>query len=299
MGAPFWLRYGLGGLSQFSPGKAATLANRFFRRPGLASGYSAEDLKRLAIAEEVLAKGERRVTTLNGRRLVSHHFAPGGASKGIILLLHGWSGDSRAMAAFPEAITAAGFTAVSVDLPAHGASDGEETDVLEAANAVSAFLAAHSIRPDHIIAHSFGGAVASLLAADGMQPTSLVSVSAPTSFALVIREVAQAFNLSPKAEACFAAHVGAALGLDPEHLDAAPIWRDAMTDILILHAPDDARVSFEHARRFADLPNARLQKVHGPDHCAIIYAPETVAAALDHIQQADAASAARRWPEVA
>jgi len=297
MGAPFWLRFGVGGLSQVSPSRAAKLAHRFFLRPGLTQGYSNEDLRRLEEAEARLSHGERRLDLINGRRIASYRFSAVGPPCGLVLLLHGWSGDSRAMAAFPAALNQAGYDVVAVDLPAHGRSCGVETDVVDAANAIATFLAANALFPDHIIAHSFGGAVASRMAELGVAPLSFTSISAPTNFALVLGEVSAAFALSQRAEALFAEYVANTMQLDPAGLDALSVWKDLPTRILILHSPEDQRVSFAHAGYLAQAPNAELIPAHGLDHCEIIYAPRTVAAALGHIQQSSGVFAP--MPEVA
>lgn len=285
MGAPFWLRFGVGGLSQVSPKRAAKLAHRFFLRPGLTNGYSSEDLQRLEVAEAQLSQGERRLDLINDRRIASYRFPAIGRPNGLVLLLHGWSGDSRAMAAFPATLNEAGYDVVAVDMPAHGRSCGVETDVVDAANAIATFLAANGLYPDHIIAHSFGGAVASRLADLGLAPQSFTSISAPTNFALVLGEVSAAFALSQRAEALFAEYVANTMQLDPAGLDALTVWKGLPTRILILHSPDDQRVSFAHAGHLAKAPNAELIPAHGLDHCEIIYAPRTVAAAVGHIQQ--------------
>ena len=56
---------------------------------------------------------------------------------------------------------------------------------------------------DHVIAHSYGGAVATLLALAGDAPLSFTTISAPTKFALVLSEISAAFNLSGEAERIF------------------------------------------------------------------------------------------------
>jgi hypothetical protein len=73
MGAPFWLRLGVGGLSQVSLGRAASLAHRFFCRPKLTRGYTKDDLRKLAKADELLSHGCRQQTTVLGRRIISYH----------------------------------------------------------------------------------------------------------------------------------------------------------------------------------------------------------------------------------
>lgn len=297
MDASFWFRFGVGGLSQVSPNRAAKLAHRFFRRPGLTKGYSSDDVRRLEEAQGLLSQGESQVSVIKGRRIASYHFSAMGPPLGAVLLLHGWSGDSRAMAAFPAVLTDAGYDVVAVDLPAHGSSDGVETDIVDAADVVASFLVTHSLHADHIIAHSFGGAVTSRLATLGVTPHSFTSISAPTNFGLVLAEVSAAFALSHRAEALFSQYVAETIQMDPAELDALSVWRDKATRILTLHAPDDERVSFAHAKHLSQAPNAELIPVQGLNHSEIVYAPGTVSAALSHIQQTDGVFAT--MPEVA
>lgn len=107
------------------------------------------------------------------------------------------------MTTFISALILVGYDAVVLGLPAHGGSDGVETNVVEAAVLVGAFLAANGLQPDHVIAHSYGGAVATLLALAGDAPLSFTTISAPTKFALVLSEISAAFNLSGEAERIF------------------------------------------------------------------------------------------------
>lgn len=162
---------------------------------------------------------------------------------------------------------------------------------------VASFLVTHSLHADHIIAHSFGGAVTSRLATLGVTPHSFTSISAPTNFGLVLAEVSAAFALSHRAEALFSQYVAETIQMDPAELDALSVWRDKATRILTLHAPDDERVSFAHAKHLSQAPNAELIPVQGLNHSEIVYAPGTVSAALSHIQQTDGVFAT--MPEVA
>ena len=69
MGAPFWFRMSVGGLSRVSPGRAAALANAFLRRPGLTQGLGEADKTRLAQAEYLMRKVRIDHHDIDGRRL--------------------------------------------------------------------------------------------------------------------------------------------------------------------------------------------------------------------------------------
>jgi pimeloyl-ACP methyl ester carboxylesterase len=85
-----------------------------------------------------------------------------------VLLVHGWGGDRTQMVAFAAPLLQAGYRVLAPDLPAHGASDGEQTNIIEMADALQ-LLNENEGPFEAVIAHSFGTLV--------------------TSFSLVHREV--------------------------------------------------------------------------------------------------------------
>ena len=84
-----------------------------------------------------------------------------------VLLLHGWGCDSNTFS-FIQSALAERMTVAVLDFPGHGQS-GEPPEpwgVADFAAQVRAMLLAEGLAPIHIIAHSFGGRVALMLAAN-------------------------------------------------------------------------------------------------------------------------------------
>ena len=83
-----------------------------------------------------------------------------------VLLLHGWGCDSG-MFSFIESALQETCTVVTLDFPGHGqsAEPPEPWGVTEYAEQVRALLLNESLHPVHIVAHSFGGRIAIMLAA--------------------------------------------------------------------------------------------------------------------------------------
>ena len=79
-----------------------------------------------------------------------------------VLLLHGWSGRGVQFHRFVAALVQAGYTAVAVDGPSHGASTGRITSYFEFTDTVRTLLSRkyNSGGIVGIIAHSFGAAAA-------------------------------------------------------------------------------------------------------------------------------------------
>lgn len=291
----FWFRLGFGALSRAAPETAAWTLHALYRRPALTRRFNREERALLKEAAALLATAERLdtpVVTRSGRGALSAYlFSAAGAPKGLALLLHGWTADARAMAAFVGPLVDAGYDALAVDLPAHGRSFGLVTDAESGAEAVAAMLETRGFTADHVIAHSFGGAVASILAATGAAPRSVVSLAAPSAMAAALDELACAFSFSVAARARLLARAARRYSKPLGEYDVQRIWLARRSEILVLHAPEDDSVSYSHAERFEGLPNARLSPAHGVGHREIVRHEASVAAAMAHILKVDGAAA--------
>ena len=63
-----------------------------------------------------------------------------------VLLLHGWDGRAAQMISFVEPLVDAGYAVLAVDAPAHGASAGRQTNMLEWSLALRAIARRLAIR---------------------------------------------------------------------------------------------------------------------------------------------------------
>jgi pimeloyl-ACP methyl ester carboxylesterase len=78
-----------------------------------------------------------------------------GSGNRTIVICHSWGGRSSQLGNFIEPITSAGFRVVGFDAPAHGASAGKQTDMMEYSAAINAVVT--HFGPVHgILGHSFG-----------------------------------------------------------------------------------------------------------------------------------------------
>jgi len=77
-----------------------------------------------------------------------------------VLLMHGWGGARAQMTGFVNPLLKAGYFVVSYDQPAHGESDGAQTNLLEIAPTMDVMLNRFG-KFDFILAHSFGTLITS------------------------------------------------------------------------------------------------------------------------------------------
>ena len=281
-GAAGWLKATVAALARIAPGPTARLALALYRNPNVARRFDSGDREMLTVAEGIMAQGDVEWTETPEGRLRAFRFRPKGEPKGLVLLLHGWTADARAMAGFVEPLLAAGWSALIPDMPAHGDSFGKTTDAPHSARAVIAIL--DGARPDRIIGHSFGGGVMGMLATYGVTAPRAVSIASPSNIASSTDDFCAAFAMPPAAKARFIALVDEASGVPHADLDGLRIWPDQPTEMLILHAPDDAEVDFSEAERLAALPNARLLPLPGLGHRRIVYDETSVSAAIAFIE---------------
>ena len=279
-GAPGWLKAAVAVMARIAPGPTARLAHRLFRRPAIARRFDTGDREMLEIAEAIMATGEEIWADTPEGRMRAFRFSPDGEPVARVLLLHGWTADARAMGAFVEPLREAGMEALIPDLPAHGASEGEETDAPASGRATAALMTEIGFQPDYVIGHSFGGGVAGVLATLGVVPKRAVAIASPCRLRKITDDFAEAFGLPDACRKRFEALVAAKSGWEIDDLDGHRIWPDKPTEMLILHAPDDVEVDYAEALELEKLTNAQLLPAPGLGHRRIVYDDFSVGAAV-------------------
>lgn len=282
-GAPGWLKTAVAVMARAAPGPTARLAHRLFRRPAVARRFDTGDRAMLGVAEAIMSTGEEvRADTPEGR-VRAFRFRPAEAPVARVLLLHGWTADARAMGAFVGPLREAGMEALIPDLPAHGGSDGDETDAPASGRAVAALMRTLDFAPDHVIGHSFGGGVAGVLATMGVVPKRAVAIASPCRLRRITDDFIAAFGLPAPAARRFGALVEARSGWRIDDLDGHRIWPDKPTRMLVLHAPDDEEVDYAEALELGKLPNVILRPMPGLGHRRIVYDDVSVGEAVKFI----------------
>ncbi len=200
-----------------------------------------------------------------------------------MLLLHGWSGHAAQLTEFVEPLRSAGFQVVAFDAPAHGASDGQRTNLIEYAGAVLQVVGA--VGPiNGIVAHSFGAPAAALAAKRGLQASRVVFIGPPVSLVDASQRVAQFLGVPPKVRDLMQRRVERRLGVP---------WKELRTDIMI--AQLDVPLLVFHDERDRDVPwedgaaiaraamHGRLVTTSGLGHHRILRDRDVVEQAIDFL----------------
>ena len=242
--------------------------------------------ERVARARALLESGAREDLSLDGAPLATWTFEPsaGDAPGRTVVLVHGWTSRAAFMAAFVEPLVASGHRVVALDLPGHGESGGRR---LHLGIAVDALLALHERTGPWrgIVAHSFGGAVATALADGAVRGRPAVALerlallAAPESVPAIFAGFGRAVGLGARAQAAMDARVDELAGRPLADFRGAAMLRRLVLPTLVLHAPEDREVSFGEARALGAAGDfVRVEPVSGAGHRRILYDPRAVEA---------------------
>ena len=200
-----------------------------------------------------------------------------------VLLLHGWEGQAADMASFATALLAAGYRVLVMDLPAHGASGGQQSSIPQAARALLAVGAAQG--PLHAaIAHSVGSAVLAEALYAGLAAERAVFIAAPAHYADYARAFAAALGLDADGTASMLAVLREQMGVDVQQVSLplrAPYLKQPA---LFMHSADDRVVPIaDSIGSAAAWPGAQHIRVEGLGHKRILADKDVVGIALDFI----------------
>lgn len=285
-------KHDLAELSRRSPALAGDLAYRLFCTPALSERRSEDHDKLTGRARFHLRHAcWRRVNTTRGV-VQAFIFEPTSSPRGeTVLIAHGWTSESSFMTVFAEPIRRAGFRVVMFDQPAHGLSEGRHASLIDCAHAL--LEVAETLGPiSHVVGHSMG-CLAALLVGEGGPPLprrmdfqKYVLVACPNRFTDVTREFGEVQGLDPAAQRVYERHLERIAHRSIESFNGADLLAATGRPALLLHARDDAEVSFACAEEIAGrCPRAEIKAFDGVGHRMILYATPAARAAVAFLLQ--------------
>jgi pimeloyl-ACP methyl ester carboxylesterase len=187
-----------------------------------------------------------------------------------ILLSHGWSSHATRFLPWIAPLRAAGYAIVGFDQIGHGRSSGRRTTLPDFAVVLAAVVRRHGPCAA-VVAHSLGGAAATLALADGLQASRAILIApaadpidAASRFA---RFVGLAERLGSHLFDEYEAQHPLRVASLQAHLKAPSIARPA----LIVHDLADREVPWAEGERYArHWPDARLLTTTGLGHHRIV-----------------------------
>jgi len=290
---PAPLRATIAVLSRTAPRTGGKALFELFCRPPRVRLRTAEQRAIVARDQERFERAtEHRATFAHGIIVWRTFAAPRDDALGTVALLHGFGSHGVFMAAFVNPLLDAGFDVVVPDLPGHGKSSGRRVHVAMAVDALLAMQAATGPWTA-LVAHSFGGAVATAAVAgtiEGRTPlrlTRLVLIGVPESVPEIFDTFADWCGAGAGARRAMRARVPLLSGHPVEDFRGHLQLRQAGIPTLALHATDDKEIAFSNADALSRAgTHVEVLPIPGAGHRRILRDETAIAATRDFIAAA-------------
>ncbi len=201
-----------------------------------------------------------------------------------VLLVHGWNGRGAQLGSFVPAFVEAGYRVMTLDLPGHGQTAGNQTNIFEISDALCDLNELHGPFAA-VIAHSFGVPCVVHATKQGLQTQVLVSLSAPSGFNSLINHFARYLRLPTHMRNHIEQRLRSYIGADFWKQFADYYVPHQVARSLLIHDQDDHVVPLSEAQQlFPHWPGAEFMITAGLGHRRILKNREVIQRALAFIQ---------------
>lgn len=204
-----------------------------------------------------------------------------------VLLLHGWNGRGPQMGAFVQPLVRKGYRIVAFDMPGHGRSTGNSTNIFVMVKALRAV--AETAGPlAAIIAHSFGVVCTAMALEQGLTVDRVVCMSSPLRLRWMFDRFSAALTLPNKVKARFERMLELEFGSDIwQRIAADKIAARLTTPALVIHDEQDYDVPWQHGETLARVwTGARFLRTRGLGHRRILRNRKIIDSSVDFIAEA-------------
>ncbi len=208
-----------------------------------------------------------------------------------VLLVHGWNGNAAQLSGFVPPLVRAGYYVAAPDLPGHGSSGGERTNLRDLADAIA--RVGRRLGPiDAIVAHSFGAAATVVALSEGLDARRVVLIAPPVDLHRYARGFASAVGLSRRSADAMIDLLARKVG-SPRLFDIQALAGGLQKGrAVVVHDPADREVPFaEGAALAVTWPGTTLVPLAGVGHSRALRDPTVIARAVSAIADAHAPAA--------
>lgn len=203
-----------------------------------------------------------------------------------VMVMHGWSSRATQFLKFIEALTQAGFEVIGIDAPAHGKSDGKETDLFGFAGVMKQV---HENEGDvyAIIGHSLGGVASTIHVKNGMHVERLVIMASPSIAEDILSSFVRRINAFPARASYLRKKMKKIYKLDFEAATASEVVKN-FPDVptLLVYDKHDHEAPWRHGELLLNqMPKATLHKTTGLGHTRILKDKDVVKTVVDFLKK--------------
>lgn len=207
-----------------------------------------------------------------GTEVAVYEWGPSGGE--VVVLAHGWDGRASQFAPLVRELVADGHRVVAFDAPAHGASAGRGTYLLDWVHAL------HAVQDRRgpfaaVIGHSFGGLATLVAVGQGVAADRVVTVAAPADAEQLLTAFRASLGLDERTAAELRARFSRRYfpGGDDPFTTLSPLHHPLPrgSQLLLVHDESDRLVPFTEMARIAAVhPGARILATKGLGHTRIL-----------------------------
>lgn len=215
----------------------------------------------------------RESVQIDGRELAVWTWPGATVAAPTILLVHGWGGRGSQLGAFVAPLRAAGVRVVAFDAPAHGASDGRKTNLIQFSTALGGMLERFAEQGPvaGLVAHSFGAAAATIALSRGSQVARAVFVAPAEDYDHFTGRFRRALGLDPSTVERMQRGIEKRVGVEWSTVRGSRLAPALRQPLLVVHDEDDLEVPIAHGETIASRwPEARLHRTRGLGHRRIL-----------------------------
>jgi pimeloyl-ACP methyl ester carboxylesterase len=232
--------------------------------------------------KEIASRAELFSFDIKGKKIQAYKWGQGP----IVLFVHGWAGRATQFRKFIEAFTEKGFQAVAFDGPAHGRSEGKETNQVEFNQVLQHLYQILPEPPTAVITHSFGGVATLFSMMNGVPITRLINISSPTIGDEIINTYLRTIHGTRKTGDYFKKYVLKTTGKPFDEFTSLYFIKHLLRPVrlLLIHDEEDKEAIIRHAEELVKLyPSAELIRTKGLGHTRILKDDQVIQTCLKFV----------------
>lgn len=200
-----------------------------------------------------------------------------------ILLVHGWASGSYRFSAIADLLLSNGFSIIAVDLPAHGKSEGKQTNLRESAELIDHIVERFGPLRG-IIAHSFGGSATLFNPKDPEHVERVVTIGSPTTTSSWFDPFFDFTGFSSKLYSHFTTYISEIAEKPLEEMSYTYEGYNFDPPLLICHDQEDETVDPNDALLLhQNLPNSTYYPTSSLGHSSILYDEDVLAKIVEFL----------------